>query len=213
MRNQIQPRPNPAFIAQQLRRPNGAFAQNIAEKMDQVNEPLFDLTLETMQLADNESILEIGFGSGKFFPKIFSRTNQLQVSGIDYSQEIVDMAVTNNRSLVDTVGLILEYGSSAHLPFPNHAFDKVFCNMVVYFWEQPAIHLKEIRRVLKPSGQFYTGMRTKDGKTYQPVSHEGVSPKMLCDRIATSPKRKLLDQFIGFCSKLPGSRLLARSFQ
>ena len=52
-----------------------------------------------------------------------------------------------------------------------------------------------------------------NGKTYQPVSHEGVSPKMLCDRIATSPKRKLLDQFIGFCSKLPGSRLLARSFQ
>ncbi len=56
-------KPDPAQIAQQLRKPAGASAKNIADKMDQVNEPLFDLTLETMQLIDGESILEIGFGS------------------------------------------------------------------------------------------------------------------------------------------------------
>ena len=173
MVNQIQSRPDPAFIAQQLRRPAGSFVKNIARKMDQVNGPLFDLTLETMQLTDNESILEIGFGSGSFFPKIFSKANRLQVSGIDYSEEIVDMAKSNNRSLVDADRLILECGSSDHLPFPNHAFDKVFCNMVVYFWEQPGIHLKEIRRVLKPSGQFYTGMRTKESMLRFPFTQFG----------------------------------------
>jgi hypothetical protein len=75
MVNQTQSRPDPAFIAEQLRKPSGSFAPNIARKMDHVNEPLFDLTLEPMWLTDNESILEIGFGSGSFFPKIFSGAN------------------------------------------------------------------------------------------------------------------------------------------
>ena len=173
MANQNQLKPDPAFIAQQLRRPAGSFVKNIAEKMDQVNEALFDLTLETMQLTDNESILEIGFGSGNFFQKIFSKANQLQITGIDYSREMVEMAKRDNQSLIDAGRLILEQGSSDHLPFPDHAFDKVFCNMVVYFWEQPRIHLKEIRRVLKPSGQFYTGMRTKESMLRFPFTQFG----------------------------------------
>ena len=173
MVNQTQLKPDPAFIAQQLRRPTGSFAPNIARKMDQVNEPLFDLTLEAMQLTDDKSILEIGFGSGRFFQKIVSKANRLQVSGIDYSPEMVDMARNNNQSFVDAGTLILEGGSSDHLPFRDHTFDKVFCNMVVYFWDQPGKHLNEIRRVLKYGGRFYTGMRTKESMLRFPFTQFG----------------------------------------
>ncbi len=175
MASQNQLKPDPAFIAEQLRRPSGSFAPNIARKMDQVNEPLFDLTLEAMQLIDNESILEIGFGSGRLFRKIFSKANRLQITGIDYSQEMVEMAKRDNQSLIDSGHLILDQGSSDYLPFPEHAFDKVFCNMVVYFWEQPGKHLKEIRRVLKPGGRFYTGMRTKNSMLKFPFARYGFS--------------------------------------
>jgi ubiquinone/menaquinone biosynthesis C-methylase UbiE len=173
MASQTKSKPDPAFIAQQLRKPSGSFAPNIARKMDQVNEPLFDLTLETMQLTDHESLLEIGFGSGKFFPKIFSKANQLQVTGIDHSQEMVEMAKRDNQSLIDSGQLILDRGSSDHLPFPDHIFDKVFCNMVVYFWDQSGGHLNEIRRVLNQGGRFYTGIRAKESMLRFPFTQFG----------------------------------------
>jgi ubiquinone/menaquinone biosynthesis C-methylase UbiE len=87
---------------------------------------------------------------------------------------MVDMAKRDTQSLIDSGHLILDQGSSEHLPFPDHTFDKVFCNMVVYFWEQPGIHLKETRRVLKPSGQFYTGMRTKESMLRFPFTQFGL---------------------------------------
>ncbi|MCW9706126.1 hypothetical protein [Fodinibius salsisoli] len=46
-------KPDPEFIAQQLRRPSGGFASEVGKKMNQVNEPLYDLTLEVMQPEDN----------------------------------------------------------------------------------------------------------------------------------------------------------------
>jgi SAM-dependent methyltransferase len=45
--------------------------------------------------------------------------------------------------------------------------------MVIYFWEEPEIHLNEIRRVLKPGGRFYTGMRTKASMQAFPFTKYG----------------------------------------
>lgn len=158
------------FIAGQLRKPNGDFAPKVAEKMNTVNEPLYHLTLKTLQLADNESVLEIGFGSGKFFDKLFLEANNLDVSGIDYSKEMVEMATQINSAQVATGHLKLDNGSSDSLPYADQRFDKVFCNMVIYFWEQPENHLKEIRRVLKQNGKFYIGFRPRKSMLQLPFT-------------------------------------------
>jgi ubiquinone/menaquinone biosynthesis C-methylase UbiE len=165
--------PDPKLIARQLRKPSGELADQIAAKMDEVNAPLYNLTLNTMQLRDKESVLEIGFGSGKFFPKLFGEASQLRVSGIDYSPEMVKKAKQNNRSTVKNDTLTIKEGNSNNIPFPSHSFDKVFCNMVIYFWDQPEEHLKEIHRVLKPNGRFYTGLRTKDSMLKLPFIEHG----------------------------------------
>ncbi|MDZ7694535.1 MAG: class I SAM-dependent methyltransferase [Balneolaceae bacterium] len=166
-------KPDPQTIARQLRKPSGQAAGKVAAKMNEANAPLFDLTLETMQPANDESILEIGFGSGKFLGKLFEQAGGLQVSGIDYSQAMLDNATTHNRSLIDAGRLNLERGNSNDLPYPNGSFDKVFCNMVIYFWDQPGKHLSEVRRVLKPNGRFYTGMRAKSSMMKLPFIEHG----------------------------------------
>ncbi|MEO8399290.1 MAG: class I SAM-dependent methyltransferase [Ignavibacteriaceae bacterium] len=155
--------PDPQFIAQQLRKPSGDFAKTIGEKMNQINSFLYDFVLDSMNLKENENILEIGFGNGKFFDRLFSRANNLHVSGIDFSEEMVKEAEQNDQSLISSGKLKLFLGSSDNLPFPDNFFDKVFCSMVIYFWEEPSKHLREIKRVLKPEGKFYTGIRAKDG--------------------------------------------------
>lgn len=166
-------KPDPKFVARQLRKPSGKFADTIAAKMDKGNAPLFNLTLETMQLSEEESVLEIGFGSGTFFSKIFDKAPRLKVSGIDYSAEMVNKAKKSNQSAIEDNSLTLKMGNSDDMPFPSNTFDKVFCNMVVYFWDQPEIHLSEVHRVLKPNGRFYTGLRTKNSMLELPFVEHG----------------------------------------
>ncbi len=141
--------------------------------MDQVNAPLFDLTLDCMRIQDNEKILEIGFGSGQFLYKCFERADTLQVCGIDYSSEMVELARKNNFSRVQSKEMILREGNSNNIPFPEQTFDKVFCNMVVFFWQRPQDHLREIHRVLKPNGRFYTGIRPREDMERIPASNYG----------------------------------------
>lgn len=169
----FQIKPGPKFIASQLRKPTGFFADQIAENMNGFNEPLFDLTFDTMAPAEKEHLLEIGFGSGLFFKKIFNKVNDVQISGLDFSPEMVKKAEKINPDYIKSGKLVLQVGASDNIPFNDNSFDKVYCNNVVYFWENPQLHLEEIRRVLKPGGKFYAGIRTKTSMIKFPPTQFG----------------------------------------
>jgi len=166
-------KPDPRFIAQQLRRPAGEAASSIGDKMDEVNEPLFNLTLEAMQPTANQRILEIGFGTGTYLRRLFEQTDSLELHGIDSSPEMVETATRVNGDLLESTRLNLGAGESDNLPFEDAFFDKVYCNMVVYFWDQPEDHLEEVHRVLRPGGRFYTGMRTRESMLQFPFVQFG----------------------------------------
>ena len=165
--------PDPRIAAQQLRRPYGEAAAKVGDNMDRVNEPLFDLTYEVMQPSDNQRILEIGFGTGTYMRRLFADTAELEVCGIDYSPDMLETATRTNADLLDAGILRLNIGASDDPPFEDQYFDKVYCNMVVYFWDDPEEHLKEVRRVLRQGGHFYTGMRTKETMLQFPFVHFG----------------------------------------
>ena len=160
-------------LAKQLRKPSGRMAKKVGRKMNESNGSMYDSTLDAMQLAEGDSILEIGFGNGKFFDKIFSRKNDLHLSGLDYSAEMINEARSHNKDAIDAGRLTLRYGNSDKIPFPNSSFDKVFCINVVYFWEDPRKHLQEIHRVLKPGGKFYSVMRDKKTMLQMPFAKYG----------------------------------------
>ncbi len=165
--------PPPEFVAQQLRKPSGEFAPKVGQKMNLVNKPLYDLMFDVMDIEDDDDILEIGFGTGRFFEALFAKNNTIHVSGLDYSEEMVEMARETNLENVSNNKLTLMLGNSDSIPFPDQSFNKVFCNMVIYFWDQPKKHLKEIKRVLKPGGVFYTGMRTHESMMVFPFVEYG----------------------------------------
>ncbi|MDR8393298.1 class I SAM-dependent methyltransferase [Aliifodinibius sp. S!AR15-10] len=173
MENAKENQPEPEFMAQQLRKPSGEHAGDVGQKMNKVNGPLYDLTFDVMQPRDNEAILEVGFGTGKFFDNLFARAKRLNVSGIDYSEKMVEMARQDNQPSINSGKLDLKLGNSSELPYASESFDKVFCNMVIYFWDHPESHLKEIHRVLKPGGKFFTGMRTRESMLVFPFVEYG----------------------------------------
>lgn len=161
------------FIAGQLRKPSGDFASTIAAKMNDGNKPLYDLMLSSMDLRDDDSILEIGFGNGVHFSELILLKENIKIYGIDYSKEMVEQAEEKHSLFINTGQLFLREGNSNHLPYNDHFFDIVFCNMVIYFWDNPEEHLNEIKRVLKPGGIFYTGMRTKRSMLELPFTQHG----------------------------------------
>lgn len=160
-------------IARQLRKPSGEFGEKVAEKMDDGNRPLYDLVLETINLDKGQTILEIGFGGGGHFEDLLMSNQQITVYGVDYSEKMVAMAKERNHHFLEAGSLVLNSGNSKQLPYSDRQFDKVFCNMVIYFWDIPELHLQEIHRVLKPQGQFLTGMRTRDSMMMLPFTKYG----------------------------------------
>lgn len=148
-------------VAAQLRKPNGPMGQKVGEAMNRSNAPLYEFVLEKMAIQPADEILEIGYGNGNFFSELFLKAENIKASGIDFSQKMYEEAVINNRKLIESGKLELAHGTSDNMPYESNSFDKVFCLNVVYFWEDPASHLREIMRVLKPGGKFYTGIRLK----------------------------------------------------
>ncbi len=162
-------------MAKQLRRPGGLMGVKVGSMMNKANEFLYDFTLGVMNPLRNQSILEIGFGNGKFFDKIFSKAEGLKVTGLDFSETMLSAAKENNKEALISGKLNLHFGSSDKLPFPDNYFDKIFCINVVYFWDEPQQHLQEMYRVLKPGGRFYATVRTKESMLKMPFTKYGFS--------------------------------------
>ncbi|MDX1903954.1 MAG: class I SAM-dependent methyltransferase [Thermonemataceae bacterium] len=150
------------FVANQLRKPSGIFAKKVGKKMNESNHFLYDLVLNNFELKHHYRILEIGFGNGYFFRNIFSKANNLKISGIEFSKAMLKEASKRNQKYLRNGKLDLYLGNSNQIPFEDSIFDLIFCVNVVYFWENLEEHFKEIYRVLKPKGKLYIGIRPKE---------------------------------------------------
>lgn len=162
--------PSTRTIAAQLRRPSGSLGKKVGEKMSRSNAPLYDFALQNLCLAAGERVLEIGFGNGKFFPQLLAQAPGLHVTGLDFSAEMLRQAQQNNP---DSPQFHLVAGSSEQMPFPDAAFDAVLCLNVIYFWENPAAHLREVRRVLRPGGRFLAAVRSPETMAHLPFTQHG----------------------------------------
>lgn len=161
------------LVARQLSMPSGILAKLVANKMNESNRLLYQLTLDSLQVESGNRILEIGFGNGKFFSDLDARASNLVITGIDRSHEMVTQAVINNSALFENGRMKVRVGNSDDLPFENESFDKVFCVNVIYFWQDPTEHLNEIYRVLKPGGEFSTGFKLKEKMAKMPFTKYG----------------------------------------
>lgn len=165
--------PTPQQMAAQLRKPHGMMARKVGERMNAANRSLYEGAWNALELLDGMSVLEIGFGNGLFFRDLSRQANGLKVNGLDLSKEMVDQATARNADLIASGALSLEQGPSDRMPFVDASFDRIFCINVVYFWDDPAPHLCEVRRVLKSGGTFTAILRRRSSMEKLPFAPFG----------------------------------------
>ena len=137
----------------QCARPEGALGRVMLSFMNYTHGPLTNWGLKLVNIQDGWTILDVGCGGGFTIRRLFKRSKDAQVYGIDISEESVAKAKKVNAEVL-AKQVFVTLGSAEKLPYDDAKFDLVTAVETVYFWPNLPGCLQEVHRVLKPGGKF-----------------------------------------------------------
>jgi ubiquinone/menaquinone biosynthesis C-methylase UbiE len=116
-----------------------------------------ETALRFLAVKEGETVLEIGFGSGRCLRRIAESVGKTgKVYGIDISSGMLE--VTTRRlekaGVIDRVELCC--GDAASLPYGDNVFDAVFMSYTLELFDTPEVPkvLRAVKRVLKEKGRL-----------------------------------------------------------
>lgn len=113
----------------------------------------FEWLYQNYHIKSHMNILEVGCGNGKLWNMNKEHIpNDSQIIISDISQGMINDAKNN---LKDIKNISYNCFDCHHIPYDDHSFDIVIANHVMFYLKDIHSVLKEIKRVLKPSGYFY----------------------------------------------------------
>jgi ubiquinone/menaquinone biosynthesis C-methylase UbiE len=139
-----------------FKKPAGFFGRLLARGMAWGHRDFYINTAKVLDLKNDDNYLEIGFGSGLFIKKYAHHVEK--IAGIDYSEDMVNLANNINKDLVRSGKAELKKGDATSLPWENNEFSAVAGIETFYFLPEPKASLKEIYRVLAPGGRLVIEM-------------------------------------------------------
>ena len=137
----------------QCARPEGFLGRMMLRFMNFGHALLTNWGLGLIEMHDSWTMLDIGCGGGATLKRLLKRSEGAKVYGIDISEESVAKARRVNAKVLDKQVFVTQ-GSAEKLPYEDGKFDLVTAVETVYFWPNLPDCLKEVKRVLKPGGQF-----------------------------------------------------------
>ncbi len=105
------------------------------------------------QIRNGMSVLELGCGTGEMWvdqSEMISRCSRFVLS--DFSEGMLKKA---KETLGKQNGIDYRVIDIQDIPYPDHAFDVVIANMMLYHVPDLQKGLREVERVLKKEGTFY----------------------------------------------------------
>lgn len=149
-------------IARQSRLPEGLLGEVVACAMSYDTARVNRIAMDHLRPEPGESILELGFGSGRALSEVAARVRDGFVAGVDPSEIMLRHARFRNSRYLRSGRMELQLGEAAAIPYEDARFDRVFAIHVLYFWSDPAHELREVHRVLRDGGAILLGHRPKD---------------------------------------------------
>lgn len=156
--------------------------------------------LNLLSWKGDERVLDVGCGNGMYYARLRQSQPNVQYVGVDLFEQMLDAHPSPAN---------LAIGDMARLPFPDHFFDVVMANHVLFLVEDIESCIRELRRVLKPTGMLMT--TTNSNNTMPELQVLMRRAIVLLSRGGASnprPQVTIGDSF----SLENGTRLLARHF-
>ncbi len=160
-------------LADQLRLPHGENSGIVTDLMAKSNKQLYDFTYQNLNLFPNMNILEIGPADGHFVDELFKMESEVGYKGVDLSDDMIEAARMRNADLVNKGKAEFIKGDINDLPFTEDSFDRIFTVNTLYFWSDPGKGVRELLRVLKPSGKLMIVIRSKESMEKMPFTQFG----------------------------------------
>ena len=149
-------------LAEQLRKPSGEVGKKVADYMNVGNKHINLNTYSQLEFREGYHVMELGMGNGYFASTILERKAGMHYTGIDFSETMVRQAKKINAALITSGHVEILQASIESLPCESAIFDCICTTNTLYFWPNPEVNAKELKRVLKPNGQLVIGYRSKD---------------------------------------------------
>lgn len=165
--------------------PKGFLGRCMLRFMNFGHAPLTNWGLDHVDFSDGMVMLDIGCGGGATLKRLLKRSPEGMVYGIDISEESVVKAKNVNKQLLNKQ-VFVRQGSANLLPWEDQKFDVVTAVETVYFWPNLPQCFQEVKRVLKPGGQFAIMLEVIEGDSIWTNVVEGMtvySPEMLKDML------------------------------
>src|SRR6516225_8279697 len=169
----------------QCQRPRGWLGRLVLWNMNSRHSKLTDWGLGHIRIEKHYMILDVGCGGGRTLSKLAEAATQGKVYGIDYSEESVAASKRTNARWIDMERVEVRHGSVSELPFRDETFDLVTAVETHFWWPNLPTDIREIFRVLKPSGKLIVIAEIYKG------AHTTVAK--LADEYATRTGMTLLD--------------------
>jgi ubiquinone/menaquinone biosynthesis C-methylase UbiE len=163
--------------------------------------------VEIADLRAGERVLDVACGTGIVVRTAAPRVGPAgHVVGVDVNDAMLAVA----RAQAQLAGVVIEWrqGDAATLPFPDASFDAVLCQQGLQHMDDREAAVREMRRVLAPSGRVVASMfsRRTDQEAWEAVTAPFIGADAAA-RLSRGPWRRLsadevrtLFEGAGFCT-------------
>ncbi len=165
-------KPDSKFIAEQLRKPHGAYAIEIAGFMSKANRKMYDMIFQEIKLQPNDRILELGPADGSFVENLFQLESTLHYTGVDFSEEMIQAANLKNQHRLNEQNVSFVHSTFADFT-GSKKFDKIFSVNTVYFWDDVQPLLLHLKSQLSRGGLLLLAFRTGESMKQMPFTEYG----------------------------------------
>lgn len=147
-------------LAAQLGNPTGEDGIRTAYEMHIGNGDMSRHTIDTLQCAANDRVLEIGPGNAGHAAYVLNKAEGIIYQGLDISETMVKEAAKLNDTLVKNGQASFTLGNGLDIPFTDNYFNRIFTVNTIYFWKDTRHVLNEIYRTLVTGGTLCLAYRS-----------------------------------------------------